>query len=374
MAKVVTVENLAYHARLVARKAEKRRWLDALSNLVASGYSEGSDDAWFETAEQTLVELTTKGGIGTDVIPIKKALHEFSDELAHRVNRRKSGASSIVGVSTGYHAIDTLLSGLRKGSLYVLAARPKMGKSALAMNIVARSAKLGTAWLVISLEMARLELAQRMVSAESKMDGQRISQGDVEGFAQWQRITGAVGRLADLPIWISDRANMSITAIRSYARRWRAGEAAKYENIGIVVDYLQLAEAAQKRKQTNREQDVSEISRGAKLLARDLGCPVIALSQLNRSLESRADKRPMLSDLRESGAIEQDADVVAFIYRDSVYHEQSTCSKSNCERCAKKDTAEFIVGAQRQGPTGVIEMSWLGSYTSFEPLSTRDDP
>jgi replicative DNA helicase len=374
MSKIVTAENIGHHARIVHQKAEARRWLSALQALVASGYASHGEEAWFEEAEQVLVGLNTKSGSASDVVPIKTAMSEFATELGYRVNRKKEGKSSIVGVTTGYANIDALLSGLRAGLLYVFAGRPGSGKSAYAMNAVEKSAKLGAmGWLVFSLEMARLELAQRMVSGNARIDGQRLSQGDVSGFAEWQRITGAVGRLADLPIWITDQANTTIAGIRSKARRWRMGAGAKFEHVGIVVDYMQLVEAAKKRGNSNREQDVSEISRGAKLLARELNCPVIALAQLNRGLEQRADKRPMLSDLRESGAIEQDADVVAFLYRDAMYHEQETCTKVGCDRCARHDVAEFIVAKQRSGPTGTVDLLWQGSYTRFESLSMRDE-
>lgn len=374
MAKVVTVENIGYHARIVARKAERRRWLDKLRELVDSGYAGGSDDAWFEQAESTVMGLSVRSASSTsDVVPIKTAMREFADELAARVERKKSGKSSIVGVSTGYRRVDELLSGLRRGLLYIIAGRPGSGKSAVAMNYVEESAKLGTAWLSFSLEMARLEVAQRMVSGNAKIDGQRLAQGDVSGFDQWKRVTGAVGRLAELPIWISDNPNVSIDQIRSKARRWRMGDAAKFEHVGVVIDYTQLVKALKKKQPTSREQDVSEISRGAKLLAREIDCPVIALAQLNRAVESRSNNRPMLSDLRESGAIEQDADVVAFMYRDAMYHDRETCKTLSCDRCAKHDVAEFIVGKQRSGPTGTVNLLWQGAFTRFESLAERDE-
>lgn len=373
MSKVVTVENLGYHARIVHKKAEIRRWLSSLQELVAAGFGGGSDDEWIERAEQTLVGLTTKGDGGGGLVHIKAAMSEFSNELGARVERKRAGKSSIIGVSTGFQKIDDLLSGLRDGLLYVFAGRPGSGKTAYAMNAVERSASLGAiAWLVFSLEMPVLELAQRMVSGKARIDGQKLSQGDVHGIAEWQRITGAVARLAELPVWIRDQP-ATIEKIRSHARRWRMTDAAKCEHVGVVIDYMQLVDVLKKRSHTTREQDVSEISRGAKQLARELNCPVIALAQLNRSLESRNDKRPMLSDLRESGAIEQDADVVAFLYRDAMYHDEDSCTTSGCERCAKHNVAEFIVAKQRSGPTGTVNLLWEGAYTRFESLSTREE-
>jgi len=373
MSEIVTVENASYYAGIVARKAERRRWAESFRELVASAHGGGDDDAWFESAESAVLSLTAATKREADVVPLKAALHEFADELGARVKRKKDGGSSLIGVTTGYERLDSLLSGLRKGALYLFAARPGMGKSALAMNFVERSATAGTAWLVFSLEMSSLELAQRMVSGRARIDGQRLAQGDVQGAPEWLRITGATSALSELPVWLSTRADLTIDQIRAAARRWRMGKGRKFENVGVVVDYLQLVRAMQKRRQQNREQDVSEISRGCKLLARQLDCPVVALAQLNRGPDQRTDHRPVMADLRESGALEQDADVVAFVYRDGVYHDPDDCTQVGCSQCERRDVAEVIVSKQRGGPTGTIDLLWQGPWTRFEPLAARSD-
>jgi replicative DNA helicase len=240
----------------------------------------------------------------------------------------------------------------------------------LGWTIGANVAAQGAAVLVFSLEMSGQDLVERGVAGEARVDSMRLSQGDLEErgstIVMWQRLTRAVSVLASRQIYICERTDLDVMQIRSIARRWRMGLPAGTKAL-VIVDYMQLVKALRKKQQQNREQDVSEISRGLKLLARELGCPVIALSQLNRGLESRADKRPMLSDLRESGALEQDADVVAFIYRDEVY------SKDDCKD-EDKGVAEVIVGKQRNGPTGTVRLAWVGAWTRFEELSNREEP
>jgi replicative DNA helicase len=229
------------------------------------------------------------------------------------------------------------------------------------MNAVGHSAALGAHWLVFSLEMTRGALVERYLATESEVDSKRIRTGWLEG-EDWKRITSTMSRIADRPIWIDDAGGQTLAQIRSKARRWAVMEAPKAEQRGIVVDYLQLMAGAPQargsRNQITRDREISEITQGLKLLAKELHCPVVALSQLNRSLESRSDKRPMLSDLRESGAIEQDADVIAFIYRDEVY------SKGECDE-ADRGVAEIIIGKQRMGPTATVRVGFNGPHTKF---------
>jgi replicative DNA helicase len=370
MAKVVTAENLGYHARIVRSKAKRRQWVERLRQVVALGYGEGADDEFFAQAEQAMLEVAIQPESESDVHHVKVHLHEFANELGERVKRRKEGQGSIVGVPTQFQKLDWMLSGLRDGKLYLIAGRPAMGKSALGWTIGANVAAQGAAVLVFSLEMSGQDLVERGVAGEARVDSMRLSQGDLEErgstIVMWQRLTRAVSVLASRQIYICERTDLDVMQIRSIARRWRMGLPAGTKAL-VIVDYMQLVKALRKKQQQNREQDVSEISRGLKLLARELGCPVIALSQLNRGLESRADKRPMLSDLRESGALEQDADVVAFIYRDEVY------SKDDCKD-EDKGVAEVIVGKQRNGPTGTVRLAWVGAWTRFEELSNREEP
>jgi replicative DNA helicase len=371
MAKVVTAENLGYHARIVRSKAKRRQWVERLRQVVALGYGDGADDEFFGEAERAMLEVAIQPEGETDVRHIKAHLTEFANELGERVKRRKEGRGSIVGIATGFERLDYMLSGLRDGKVYVVAARPAMGKSALSWTIGAHVAAQGVAVLDFSLEMSGQDLVERGVAGEARIDSVRLSQGDLEergsSIVMWSRLTRAVGVLASRPISICERTDLDVMQIRSIARRWRMGLPPGTKAL-VKVDYMQLVKAVRRKgQQQNREQDVSEISRGLKLLARELACPVMALSQLNRGLEARADKRPMLSDLRESGSIEQDADVVAFIYRDEVY------SKEECKD-EDKGVAEIIVSKQRNGPTGTVRLAWVGAWTRFEELSNREEP
>jgi replicative DNA helicase len=364
MAKVVTVENVAHHAKLVRSKAERRRWINSLREIVAKGYGEEGDEEFFAAAETTLLELTTtRRGSEEDIKHIKAHLRELSEDLDRRIEQKKKGGSSILGISTGYSRLDEVISGLQPG-VTLIGARPSIGKTALGMNFIERIAANKTPALVFSLEMRGMALAQRMVAGVGRVDGQRLAQGDIDGAVQWTRISKATGQIVEWPIYVCQRNVLNVMEVRTLARRWRIGTVPKAEQVVVMVDYLQLVEAMSKKKNTNREQDVSEISRGLKHMSMELNCPVIALSQLSRALETRADKRPMLSDLRESGSLEMDSDVVLFIYRDEVY------SKDECKE-EDKGIAEIIVGKQRNGPTTTVRMAWLPQYARFEPLSER---
>lgn len=271
------------------------------------------------------------------------ALQELTDEL----ERRYSG--EILGISSGFQNLDSVIDSLEGGRLYVLGARPSMGKTALALNIASNAAiRLRSPVLFVSLEMSQLELANRMVCAEAGVDSKMLRAGNLS-VLDWNKVAHAYGRMCDAPLWIEDNASISMEQIKVQARALK-------EAVGdlglIVIDYLQLLTGSGKE---SRQQDVSELSRSLKLLARELDTPILALSQLNRSLEQRVDKRPMLADLRESGAIEQDADVVMFIYRDEVYNPDTD----------DKGTAEILVAKQRNGPTGAIRLDFESNLTRF---------
>jgi len=257
-------------------------------------------------------------------------------------------SGSITGIPTGYADLDEHLAGLQPSNLIVVGARPSMGKTAFALGLAAHAAMNGEQVLFFSLEMSHLEIAQRVLSAEARVNASHMRSGRLAE-QDFKKISQAVGRLSDASLHIDDNPNVTIMDIRAKARRIKARMGLSL----VVVDYLQLMTG--RHNAESRQVEISEISRGLKILARELNIPVIALSQLSRNLEARNDKRPMLSDLRESGAIEQDADVVMFIYRDEIYHQDSS----------ERGTAEIIVAKHRNGPTGVVELSFIGDYARF---------
>ncbi|MGZ0218214.1 MAG: replicative DNA helicase, partial [Acidimicrobiales bacterium] len=253
--------------------------------------------------------------------------------------------------------LDDLLSGLQPNAFIVVGARPAMGKTAFALNIAAHAAvRDNKPTLIFSLEMGHLELTQRMLCSEANVDAKNMRDGKLTE-DDWTRISNGIGRLAEAPMWIDDNPNLTIMEIRAKARRLKS----RNGSLGlIVVDYLQLMTG--RASAENRQVEVAEISRGLKILARELECPVVGLSQLSRNLEMRQDKRPMLADLRESGSIEQDADVVMFLYRDEVYNPGSD----------SEGMAEVIVAKHRNGPTGTIQLGFVPRFTSFRNLTRRD--
>ena len=272
------------------------------------------------------------------------------------------------GIKTGLLDLDKILGGFQNSDLIILAARPSMGKTALSLEITRRIAKSGTGVAFFSLEMSAEQICERLLARVSEIDFGKIRRGELsddqknEGFA---RVGEAIGNLAEYPIWIDDSASLNILELRSKARRLKSRE-----NIGlIIVDYLQLMSGKNERAyQGNRTQEVSDISRSLKILAKELNVPIIALSQLSRSVENRDDKRPMLSDLRESGSIEQDADIVLFIYRDSFYNREKYQKMDPKERNAKENIAEILISKHRNGATGIIELTWVKHLASFENL------
>jgi replicative DNA helicase len=266
--------------------------------------------------------------------------------------------NAITGLPTGYVDFDELLSGLQPSNLIVVGARPSMGKTAFALGMAANAAlEAQRPVLFFSLEMGHLELTQRLLCSDARVDSQRMRNGNLAE-DDWPKITRAVGKLGEAPIWIDDNPNLTVMEVRAKARRLKS----RLGDLGlIVVDYLQLMSG--RGNAENRQVEVSEMSRGLKILARELETPIVAVSQLSRGLESRSDKRPMLSDLRESGSIEQDADVVAFLYRDEVYNPESPDIGS----------AEVIIAKHRNGPTGTVRLAWLSNYTRFANMSRYQD-
>ncbi len=351
---VPVTANIASYARIVRQKSVLRNLINASSDIANRCFEEQDDiDQLVDDAEQSIFDIAGKKD-ATVFQPLKSVIPGCFDKIEQLYKRKEL----ITGVPTGYYELDKLTAGLQPSDLIVLAARPSMGKTAFALNLAQHAAlveKTGVA--VFSLEMSREQLAMRLLSTVGHIDSQRIRTGRLHT-EDWPHLTRAVGMLSDAPIYIDDTPALSILEMRSKIRRL----AARHDIGLIIVDYLQLMRG---RNAENRTQEISDISRSLKALAKEHSVPVLALSQLNRGLESRTDKRPMMADLRESGAIEQDADVICFIYRDEVYNK--AVDNPN------KDVAEIIIGKQRNGPTGLVRLFFKKEYTMFENLSSYDE-
>ena len=342
---------LVHHARIIRKKSILRRLIQTSTEVAARCYDAQDDiDTLVDEAEKTIFEIAhSKKGEGFQ--PMSSVVPKAFD----RINRLFDKQEHITGVATGYDELDRITAGLQPAEMIILAARPSMGKTALAMNIVQHAAMIGKVPVaVFSLEMSVESLALRMLCSLGPIDSQRIRTGRLID-SDWPKLTRATGMLSEAPIYIDDTPGLTVLEMRAKARRLKSEQ-----DLGlIVVDYLQLMQG--KSSSENRAQEISDISRSLKAMAKELNVPVLALSQLNRSLENRTDKRPQLADLRESGAIEQDADVIMFIYRDEVYN--------RAEGNPNRGLAEIIVGKQRNGPTGAVKLKFFGEYTRFDNLS-----
>jgi replicative DNA helicase len=340
--------NVQHYAYIVRDKASLRRLIAKSNEIVHRCFSETGDlDRVLDFAEAAVFEISENKH--------KAAFHPISNIIDHNIDvleKRQGNKALVTGVPTGFTELDYKTAGLQNSDLIILAARPSMGKTALALNI-ARNASIngGTPVAIFSLEMSKEQLSMRMLCAEARVDSSRVRSGFLNP-DDWTRITDAAGVLSEAPLYIDDSPDISATSIRTKSRRLKLDK-----DLGlIIIDYLQLMRSSVSNER--RDLEISEISRSLKLLAKELNVPVLALSQLNRKLEERSDKRPQLSDLRESGALEQDADVVAFIYRDEVYNKEETNPK--------RGTAEVIIAKQRNGPTGFVPLTFLNAYTRFE--------
>jgi replicative DNA helicase len=333
----------------VQEHALLRRLIGVAHEIAEIGYEVPADIAGALDQAEALVFDVAQRRTSDTVRSLKDLLTESLERLDHLYGR----GETITGVPTGYGELDYLLSGLQPSNLIVVGARPSMGKTAFALGLSAHaSSNHGVPVLFFSLEMSHLEIAQRVLAAEARLDVTKLRNGRLLD-SDWPRISSAIGRIDTAPLFIDDNPNVTIMDIRAKARRMRSSD-----GIGLVViDYLQLMTGRSSAE--NRQVEISEISRGLKILARELQLPVVALSQLSRGLEARADKRPMLADLRESGAIEQDADVVMFIYRDEVYNPDS----------ADRGTAEVLVAKHRNGPTGSARLAFIANYAKFGDLA-----
>ena len=352
---VPVTANIESYARIIRQKSVLRNLINATSDIAQRCFEEQDDiDQLVDEAEQSIFEIAGNKS-ATEFTPLRAIIPE-SFKTVEKLYERKE---LITGVPTGYTELDKMTAGLQSSDLVILAGRPSMGKTALALNIAQHAAlvdKTGVA--IFSLEMSKDQLAMRLLSSVGRIDSQKIRTGRLQN-EDWPHLSRAAGMLSEAPIHIDDTPALSIPEMRSKMRRLASGN-----DIGLVlVDYLQLMRG---RISENRTQEISDISRSLKALAKEHDVPVLALSQLNRGLESRTDKRPMMADLRESGAIEQDADVICFIYRDEVYNKN--------EDNPDKGIAEIIIGKQRNGPTGVTRLFFKKEYTMFENLSSYDEP
>jgi replicative DNA helicase len=364
MGDVVTVENVEFIAGVVAKKAERRRVQEQLAALAAKGLDpEGDDDGYLVEVEQAMLQLNAERRTGGKAHALKQTLHEWERQIGERYKlHQQDGGNQIVGVPTGFEHFDEITGGLREGEFIVLAARPRMGKTSLAVQILEGSARKGTACLIFSLEMSRHQLVERMVSANGMVNSVSLRNGALTT-DDWKAITRTTSTLSERPIRIDDERGISMAQLASRARRWRATTAKDAKHAMIAVDYLGLIQPDAEDRQATPYQQVSKLTRDLKTLAGNCGCPVIALAQLNRQVEMRDDKHPKMSDLRDSGSIEQDADIIALLYRDEVYDK----SEGN----PHKGTAELTIAKFRGGPECTLWFDWEGRYTSF---STRWDP
>jgi len=347
-----TAANIAAYADIVRDRSVLRELIRVGTDIVETGYRpEGrSTTELIDFAERTVFQIAERASRG------KRGFQRIKDLLVgalDRIDQMFQRDNPITGVTTGYYELDSMTSGLQPSDLIIVAGRPSMGKTAFALNLAQNAAiKADTAVAVFSMEMPSEQLAMRLLSSIGRIDQHKVRTGKL-GDDDWPRLTHAVGILSEVNLFIDDTPALSPADLRSRCRRL-----AREQTLGmVVIDYLQLMQVPGNSE--NRATEISEISRSLKALAKELNVPVIALSQLNRSLEQRGDKRPVMSDLRESGAIEQDADVIMFIYRDEVYNEDSP----------DKGIAEIIIGKQRNGPIGMRKLRFFGEYTAFENLA-----
>ncbi|MBI5508282.1 MAG: replicative DNA helicase [Deltaproteobacteria bacterium] len=343
---VPTAANARHYARIVKNRALTRRLIQAATTIAGAGFESGAEiDVLLDEAESKIFEITRAREHKSFVV-LKDAVKDAFKRIEKLYERKEA----VTGVSSGFVDLDKLTSGFQPADLIIVAGRPSMGKTAFALNAALGAAtKHQVPVAVFSLEMSKEQLVMRMLCSEARIDAHRLRGGFLKD-SDWPRLARAAGILADAPLFIDDSGALSILEMRAKARRLQAEK-----GLGlVVVDYLQLMHG--RASSEGREREISEISRGLKALAKELSVPVIALSQLNRSLETRTDKRPMLSDLRESGAIEQDADVICFVYRDEYYNPNSDA----------KGLAEIIIGKQRNGPTDTVQLKFFKEYTRFE--------
>ena len=353
---VPTSANAKQYATIVREKATLRKLIKVTEDITTECYL-GKDDVTeiLDHTEKNVFGLLQQASGREEFVPIDKVVLNTLDAIEEAA----SSAGRVTGIATGFTDLDYKLSGLHPSELIIVAARPAMGKTAFVLNIAQKAAvrdHVPTA--IFSLEMSKEQLVTRMMAMEAMVDSQSIRTGDLQE-TDWEKIMESAGTIGRSPLIIDDTPGITIAELRSKCRRYKQIHGLDL----IIIDYLQLMSGSVGGRNESRQQEISDISRSLKALARELHAPVIALSQLSRACETRTDHRPMLSDLRESGAIEQDADVVMFIYRDEYYNKDSEFKKQ----------AEIIIAKQRNGPVGTVNLAWLGEYTKFANLSRQED-
>ena len=344
---VPTSANIRYYAEIVAEKALLRRMIKVTEEIADSCYA-GKEkvENLMEQTEKKIFDLVQKRNTG-DYVPIRDVVMN----VVNKIEQASKSKSTVTGIPTGFTDLDYRTSGMQPSDLVLLAARPSMGKTAFVLNLAENFAvRQNYTTAIFSLEMSKEQLVNRILSMESRVDSQTLRTGSLSD-NDWDQVVESSGIIANSHLIIDDTPGISIGELRSKCRRYKMEHDLKV----VIIDYLQLMTGSGGKNSDNRQQEISEISRSLKALARELNVPVIALSQLSRACETRQDHRPMLSDLRESGAIEQDADVVMFIYRDEYYNKDSEA----------KNIAEIIIAKQRNGPIGTVELVWLPDYTKF---------
>ncbi|PNP94383.1 replicative DNA helicase [Listeria newyorkensis] len=352
---VPTAANLEYYAHIVEDKALLRRLIRTATQIATDSYArEDEVETLMDEAEKNILEVSSRKNVGA-FKNIKDVLVKTYDDIEILHNRK----GDITGIPSGFSALDHMTAGFQRNDLIIVAARPSVGKTAFALNIAQNVAtKTDENVAIFSLEMGAEQLVMRMLCAEGNINAQNLRTGSLTA-DDWQKLTIAMGTLSNSGIYIDDSPGVRVNEIRSKCRRLQ-----QEAGLGmIVIDYLQLISGSGRNGGENRQQEVSEISRSLKALARELKIPVIALSQLSRSVESRQDKRPMMSDIRESGSIEQDADIVAFLYRDDYYDHESE----------NDGTIEIIIAKQRNGPVGTVQLAFVKEYNKFVNLEVRYD-
>ena len=351
---VPTSANVKYYAQIVSEKALMRRMIKLNEEIETMCYlGKESVEAIFEKTEKSVFELVQKRNTG-DYVPIKEVVLNALE----KIEKASKTSGNVTGIPTGFLDLDYKTAGLQPSDLILIAARPSMGKTAFVLNVAQHVAfKANKSVAIFSLEMSKEQLVNRLFSLESHVDAQALRTGDLKD-SDWEKLVEGAGVIGNSKLIIDDTPSISISELRSKCRKYKLEHGLDL----IIIDYLQLMTGRVGGKSESRQQEISEISRALKGVARELNVPVIALSQLSREVEKRTDKRPMLSDLRESGAIEQDADVVMFLYREEYYKNDTP----------KKNVAELIVAKQRNGSTGTIELAWLPNYTKFANYKKQD--
>ena len=350
-----TTANIGQHARIVREKAAVRSAIYVAREIAAEGMGDHGDvEEYLDEAERKIFEVA-RSRVTSPYVHLRPVVHDVFRSI--EAAGQKEG--KVTGVRTGFAGLDAMTAGLQAGDLIVVAGRPSMGKTAICLNMATYAAlRDGRTVLFFSLEMGKEQLVRRMLCSEGRVDASRVRTGKLAD-DEWPRLIEAAGELSEAPIYVDDTAAMSALEVRAKARRLMSERGLDL----VIIDYLQLMRGRGRAAQESREREISDISRSLKALAKELKVPVVALSQLNRELEKRQNKRPMLSDLRESGAIEQDADLILFVYREEHYDPDTD----------KVGVAEVIVGKQRNGPTGTVELRFTSEYTRFDNLAREED-